>query len=116
MHKVRELAPMAQFPAPEPARYVRKGVAFALALLLGFLGAHLFYIGDRRRALRYLLITLAGAAIIALAFPVANLAFFGGGLGGAFAGIFMLVLGAGAILSVYIRAVQEGVSFLVAGV
>ncbi|GAB3291107.1 hypothetical protein GCM10027511_04010 [Hymenobacter humi] len=97
-------------------RYVRKGVAFALALLLGMFGAHLFYIGDHRRAIRYLLLTLAGAVLMALAIPVANLAFFGGGWGGALVGISMLVLGAGAILSVYIRALQDGVRILIGGV
>ncbi|WP_426059721.1 NINE protein [Hymenobacter sp. B1770] len=104
-----------QEPDP-PVRYARRGVAFALAVLLGFFGAHLFYIGDNRRATRYLLITLAGVALSALAFPIASLAVFGGGLGGSLVAIFLLLLGGGAILSVYFRALMDGFGILVEGV
>jgi TM2 domain-containing membrane protein YozV len=104
-----------QQPDP-PVRYARKGVAFALAVLLGFFGAHLFYIGDRRRGLRYLFITLAGIALAALAFPIANLAIFGGGWAGLLVGVTLLVLGAGAILSVYFRALLDGFRILLEGV
>ncbi|SFQ69073.1 TM2 domain-containing protein [Hymenobacter arizonensis] len=99
-----------------PVRYARKGVAFALAVVLGFFGAHLFYLGDNRRALWYLLITLAGLALAALAIPIGNLAVFGGGLGAALVAVFFLLLGVGAVLSVYLRALIDGMHILREGV
>jgi TM2 domain-containing membrane protein YozV len=115
MNKPSAITARQQQPDP-PVRYARKGVAFALAVLLGFFGAHLFYIGDRRRGLRYLFITLAGIALAALAFPIANLAIFGGGWAGLLVGVTLLVLGAGAILSVYFRALLDGFRILLEGV
>ncbi|MCC3152834.1 NINE protein [Hymenobacter sp. BT770] len=114
-HKVSHSAQLAQLPAPEPALHYSKGLAVLLAVLFGYLGAHLFYLGDRKPALAYLLTTLACIGLMLIAVPVANSAALGVGMGGAVVGIFLLLLGAGGIAYVYLRALFDGVRILAGG-
>lgn len=97
-------------PTPEQPR--SKGVAVLLAVLLGMFGAHLFYLGNSRRALTYLITTLICIGLILIAIPVANSAVFGSGIGGVFVGICLLLLGLGGIAFTYLKALFDGVRIL----
>ncbi|WP_035565379.1 NINE protein [Hymenobacter sp. IS2118] len=110
-HKHRAGNAAARSPQP-PVRIVHKGVVLLLAVLLGFFGAHLFYIGDNRRARRYLLTSLGGLALAALALPIASLAFFGGGWGAVFVLFVLVGAGLGVVLSNYFHALVDGIAIL----
>lgn len=97
---------------PSPEQHESKGIAVLLAVLLGMFGAHLFYLGYSRRALTYLITTLVCIELILIAIPVANSAAFGSGLGGAFVGIFILVVGVGGIALTYLKALFDAIRIL----
>ncbi|MET4074845.1 TM2 domain-containing protein [Hymenobacter sp. UYCo722] len=99
-------------PQLTPEQPRSKGVAVLLAGLLGMFGAHLFYLGNARRASTYLITTLVCIGLVLIAIPVANSAAFGSGIGGAFVGIFLLLLGFGGIAFTYLKALVDGVRIL----
>ncbi len=66
-------------PRPEPVRHRSRGIALVLALVLGFVGAHRFYLGYYGSGLLY----VAGVLTFALVLSLVGLALFGGGIAGA---------------------------------
>jgi TM2 domain-containing membrane protein YozV len=57
-----------QEPLPSaPVRWRSRGIALVLALLLGGFGAHLFYLGYHRRAILYLLLSVASIVLLGIA-------------------------------------------------
>lgn len=85
-----------QEPAPgaSPATHRRtKGIALLLALLLGGIGGHLFYLGYYGRGAAYLAATVAGFLLLVVALIGSIATLYGGGAG------FMGLAIAGVILS-----------------
>ncbi|MFD1871539.1 NINE protein [Hymenobacter bucti] len=70
-------------PPDEPLHHRTKGIAFLLAFFLGGLGGHLFYLGYHKRAVAYLLLTLAGGLLLFVGAVGLLLALFSSG-GGAY--------------------------------
>jgi TM2 domain-containing membrane protein YozV len=97
---------------PDDPKPYHKGVAFALAVVLGFLGAHLFYLGRNRDGFRYLLFSLACATLCFIAVPVGTSAFVGGGLGGLIVALYILLAGLTGIAYTYLNALADGVRIL----
>lgn len=98
--------------APDEPKPYHKGVAFALAVVLGFLCAHLFYLGRNRGGFRYLLFALACATLCFIAVPVGTSAFVGGGLGGAIVALYILLAGLIGLAYTYLNALADGVRIL----
>lgn len=93
-----------QAPAPDPiAAPPSKLVAVVLAVLLGYLGAHLFYLGQRRRAFSYLIGTLLCVALIAVLLAMLPT------MGDGFFILFLLVMGVAGIATVYLHALLDAV-------
>ena len=112
-HPEKTLAsPARVLTAPDDPNPYHKGVAFALAVVLGFLGAHLFYLGRKRDGFRYLLFSLACATLCFIAVPVGTSAFVGGGLGGAVVALYILLAGLIGLAYTYLNALADGVRIL----
>jgi TM2 domain-containing membrane protein YozV len=101
-------------PQAEPRPY-HKGVAFALAVLLGFTGAHLFYLGNNREGFRRLTFTLIGLALLAIAVPVGMSSAFGAGFGGVVITLYLLIGGLLLIGAMYSHALLDAVLILTGG-
>lgn len=97
---------------PAPGRHFSKGLAVALAILLGIFGAHLFYLGDRYRARRCLFITLACLAVAALGASVVALSVSWAGLS---LGLALLIGGAAGLVMVYLWALLDAARILGGG-
>ena len=93
-------------PTP-PAGQRSKAVAIVLAVLLGSLGAHLFYLGHRRRAIVYLLVTLAGVGLLASAIPIGAALGGSSAIGSVLVAATVLITGLSAILIVYFKALFD---------
>ncbi len=94
-----------------PAATPKKGVAVALAVLFGYLGLHLFYLGYRRRAVKYLVATILCAGLTALVLamlPVAS-------LNAALVVLFLASLGIIGIAVVYAYALLDALIILFSG-
>ena len=91
-------------------RHRSRAVAVILAVLLGVLGAHLFYLGYHGQALRNLLFTLVGVTLGLLAIPIANVA--GSGLGGALIGVAVLCSGVGVVAAIFVSSLVDAVRIL----
>ncbi|WP_217275256.1 TM2 domain-containing protein [Hymenobacter sp. BRD128] len=72
-----------QEPAPKasPAHWRTKGIAVLLALFLGGIGAHLFYLGYYGRGTAYLVATLVALGLIVVAIVGSIATLYGGGAG-----------------------------------
>ncbi len=82
-----------QEPLPTTPRWRSRGVAFLLAFFLGGFGAHLFYLGYHRRALVYLLLSIASIVLLGIAAALFIVTLFSSGTAGVFvAGLIALVL------------------------
>lgn len=103
----RVLAPN---PGPDPIPAPpSKGVAVLLAVLLGYVGAHLFYLGNRKTAFRYLLTTLLCAlllVIVLVTLPVAASS------GSGFIALFLALLAVAGIALVYFYALLDAIGIL----
>lgn len=115
LRQVGKVAPRPRRAVPGPERHFSKGLAVALAVLLGFFGAHLFYLGDRKLARRYLFITLACLAVGALAVPVTKWAALGSGWGGIILGLTLLGAAAAGIVMVYLWSLLDAARILAGG-
>ena len=72
-----------QSPLPgEPTHFRSRGIALLLAIFLGGLGAHLFYLNYHGRGVAYLVGSLAGTFLITIGFIAAIGAILGGGSSG----------------------------------
>jgi TM2 domain-containing membrane protein YozV len=83
-----------QEPLPKaPVRWRSRGIALILALLLGSLGAHLFYLGYPKRGMLYLLLSIASIILLSIAAALFITALFSSsGVGFVVFGIVALVL------------------------
>jgi TM2 domain-containing membrane protein YozV len=109
----RHLTKTARIPtAPDDPKPYHKGTAFALAVVLGLLGAHQFYLRRNDYAWRYLLFTLACVALCLVAVPLANSAFVGGGLGGFAVALYLLVAGFAGLGYAYLHVLVDAVRIL----
>ncbi|MDO7846860.1 NINE protein [Hymenobacter sp. M29] len=95
----------------DPKPY-HKGVAFALAVVLGLLGAHQFYLGRNDDAWHYLLFTLVCVALCLVAIPLANAAFISSALGGFAVALFLLVAGFAGLGYAYLHVLVDAVRIL----
>lgn len=98
--------------APDEPKPYHKGVAFALAVVLGLLGAHQFYLGRNSDGWYYLLFTLVCVTLCFIAIPLANSAFIGSGVGGFAVALFLLVAGFAGLGYAYLHALVDGVRIL----
>jgi hypothetical protein len=74
LHRLRAVAAVAPVlnkmrPSPGPPddaqlHHRTRGIAFLLAIFLGGIGAHLFYLGYHKRAVTYLMVSLAGGLLL----------------------------------------------------
>jgi TM2 domain-containing membrane protein YozV len=96
-------------PTDEPLHHRTRGTAFLLALFLGGIGSHLFYLGYHKRAVTYLLLTLAGGLLFFIGAVGLLLTLFSSG-GGAYA--IALLLGAVLLSAVSALAVIDAIRIL----
>ena len=101
---------LAPNPGPDPISVPpSKGVAVLLAVLLGYVGAHLFYLGNRRAAFRYLLTTLLCAlllGVVLVTLPVAASS------GSGFIALFLALMAVAGIALVYFFALLDAIGIL----
>ncbi|UOE36378.1 NINE protein [Hymenobacter monticola] len=81
-------------------------------MVLGFFGAHHFYLGHNRDGFRYLLYTLAGLLLMAVAVPIAKSSAFSSGFGGVVVALFLLAGGLGVIAAIYAQALLDAIRIL----
>jgi TM2 domain-containing membrane protein YozV len=83
-----------QEPLPKaPVRWRSRGIALILALLLGSLGAHLFYLGYTKRGILYLLLSMASILLLSIAAVLFITALFSSsGVGFLVFGVVALIL------------------------
>jgi TM2 domain-containing membrane protein YozV len=93
----------------EPLHHRTRGIAFLLAFFLGGIGSHLFYLGYHKRAVTYLLLTLAGGLLFFIGVVGLLLTLFSSG-GGAYA--IALLLGAVLLSVVSALAVIDAIRIL----
>ena len=97
---------------PTPAASPSKAVAVMLAVLLGVFGAHLFYLGYRKRAFKYLVATLICLGLIVLLLATLPAASLGSGL----AILFVASMAAVGIAMVYVYALLDALRIIFNGV
>jgi TM2 domain-containing membrane protein YozV len=95
-------------PDPNPKKPHSKLIAVALALLFGYFGAHLFYLGQRRQALFYLGATLFCLALMAVLFAITPVASISSG----FIILALLLLAIGGVFLVYLHALLDAVRII----
>jgi TM2 domain-containing membrane protein YozV len=96
-------------PTDEPLHHRTRGTAFLLALFLGGIGSHLFYLGYHKQAVTYLLLTLAGGLLFFIGAVGLLLTLFSSG-GGAY--VLALLLGAVLLSVVSALAVIDAIRIL----
>lgn len=108
-HAPNKVQPLPGPPAGEPLHHRTKGIAFLLALFLGGFGGHLFYLGYHKRAVTYLLLTLAGSLLLFVGFVGFLLALFSTSSG---AYLLLLLLGSIMLSVVNALAIIDAVRIL----
>lgn len=109
---LRRALPPHQAVAPDPSpAEPHKGIAIALAVLFGIFGAHLFYLGLRRQAFQYLVVTLLCALLIVVLVSMLPTATLGNGL----IILFLACLALIGIGTVYIRALLDAFRVIFGG-
>jgi hypothetical protein len=92
-----------------PLHHRTRGIAFLLAIFLGGIGAHLFYLGYHKRAVTYLMVSLAGGLLLFVGLVGLLLSIFSS-VGGAY--LAALLIGTILLSVVSVLAVVDAIRIL----
>jgi TM2 domain-containing membrane protein YozV len=96
-------------PDDAPVHHRTRGIAFLLAVFLGGMGAHLFYLGYHKRAVTYLMVSLAGGLLLFVGLVGLLLSVFGS-VGGAY--LAALLVGTILLSAVSLLTVVDAIRIL----
>lgn len=95
-----------------PAHWRTRGIALLLALFLGGIGGHLFYLGYYGRAVAYLVASVVGLLLLTIAFVLALASILGGGGGFVALAIIGAIISGGVSLLALVDAIRIAIGDL----